>query len=163
MVALQGAEILIAPHQTGGCRTPSPRCMGVIDQALWHAREENTEAIEAEFRGSKGREWLLRWLPSRAHDNGMFLIFSNGVGIDGDEVRTGNAMILNPYGEILTETWAAADTMIVADLEAEHMRMNIGMRWIQSRCPDLYEPLAKPTGREMDTRTLRFKGIEEGI
>ena len=162
MVALQGAEILIAPHQTGGCRTPSPRCMGVIDHALWHAREENTEAIEAEFRGSKGREWLLRWLPSRAHDNGMFLIFSNGVGIDGDEVRTGNAMILNPYGEILAETWAAADTMIVADLEAEHMRMNIGMRWIQSRRPDLYEPLAKPTGREMDTRTVRFKGIEEG-
>ena len=162
MVALQGAEILIAPHQTGGCRTPSPRCMGVIDQALWHAREENTEAIEAEFRGSKGREWLLRWLPSRAHDNGMFLIFSNGVGIDGDEVRTGNAMILNPYGEILAETWAAADTMIVADLEAEHMRMNIGMRWIQSRRPDLYEPLIKPTGREMDTRTVRFKGIEEG-
>lgn len=162
MVALQGAEILIAPHQTGGCRTPSPRCMGVIDHALWHAREENTEAIEAEFRGSKGREWLLRWLPSRAHDNGMFLIFSNGVGIDGDEVRTGNAMILNPYGEILSETWAAADTMIVADLEAEHMRMNIGMRWIQSRRPDLYEPLAKTTGREMDTRTVRFKGIEEG-
>ena len=162
MVALQGAELLIAPHQTGGCRTPSPRCMGVIDQALWHAREENTEAIEVEFRGSKGREWLLRWLPSRAHDNGMFLIFSNGVGIDGDEVRTGNAMILNPYGEILAETWAAADTMIVADLEAEHMRMNIGMRWIQSRRPDLYEPLIKPTGREMDTRTVRFKGIEEG-
>ena len=82
--------------------------------------------------------------------------------IDGDEVRTGNAMILNPYGEILAETWAAADKMIVADLEAEHMRMNIGMRWIQSRRPDLYESLAKPTGREMDTRTVRFKGIEEG-
>ena len=96
IVALKGAEILIAPHQTGGCRTPSPRCMGVIDQALWHARRENPEAIEAEFYGSKGREWLLRWMPSRAHDNGMFLIFSNGVGIDGDEVRTGNAMVLNP-------------------------------------------------------------------
>ena len=24
--------------------------------------------------------WLMRWLPSRAHDNGMFLVFSNGVG-----------------------------------------------------------------------------------
>ena len=58
-------------------------------------------------------------------------------------------MILNPYGEILAETWAAADTMIVADLKAEHMRMNIGMRWIQSRRPDLYEPLAKPTGSEL--------------
>ena len=147
-VALQGAEILIAPHQTGGCRTPSPRCMGIIDQALWRNRENDPATIESEFRGSKGREWLLRWLPSRAHDNGMFLVFSNGVGIDGDEVRTGNAMILNPYGEILAETWAAADTMIVADLKAEHMRMNIGMRWIQSRRPDLYEPWpSRPAAR----------------
>ena len=161
IVALKGAEILIAPHQTGGCRTPSPRCMGVIDQALWHARRENPEAIEAEFCGSKGREWLLRWMPSRAHDNGMFLIFSNGVGIDGDEVRTGNAMVLNPYGEILAETWVAADKMIIADLEAEQLTMNVGMRWIQSRRPDLYGSLAKPTGREMDTRTVRFKGIEK--
>jgi len=160
IVALKGAEILIAPHQTGGCRTPSPRCMGVIDQALWHARRENPEAIEAEFYGSKGREWLLRWMPSRAHDNGMFLIFSNGVGIDGDEVRTGNAMILNPYGEILDETWVAADKMIIADLEAEQLTMNIGMRWIQSRRPDLYGSLVKPTGCEMDTRTVRFKGID---
>ena len=40
--------------------------------------------------------------------------------------------------------------------------MNIGMRWIQSRRPDLYEPLAKPIGREMDTRKVRFKGIEVG-
>ncbi len=161
IVALKGAEILIAPHQTGGCRTPSPRCMGVIDQALWHARRENPKAIEAEFYGSKGREWLLRWMPSRAHDNGMFLIFSNGVGIDGDEVRTGNAMIFNPYGEILAETWMADDKMIVADLEANQLTMNVGMRWIQTRRPNLYESLAKPTGREMDTRTVRFKGIEK--
>ena len=37
-------------------------------------------------------------MPSRAHDNGLFLIFSNGVGMDDNEVRTGNAMILDPYG-----------------------------------------------------------------
>jgi predicted amidohydrolase len=43
----------------------------------------------------------MRWLPSRAHDNGMFLIFSNGIGPDDDEIRTGNAMILDPYGEII--------------------------------------------------------------
>ena len=45
IVALKGAEILIAPHQTGGCRTPSPRCMGVIDQALWHARHEKPGGV----------------------------------------------------------------------------------------------------------------------
>ena len=156
IVALKGAEILIAPHQTGGCRTPSPRCMGVIDQALWHARQENPEAIEAEFYGSKGREWLLRWLPSRAHDNGMFLIFSNGVGLDDDEVRTGNAMILDPYGDLLAETWQAADAMVLADLKAETRRMCTGSRWIRSRRPELYSEIAKPTGREQDIRTVRF-------
>ena len=54
----------------------------------------------------------MRWLPSRAHDNGLFLIFSNGVGVDDDEVRTGNAMILDPYGRILVETCEAGDAMV---------------------------------------------------
>ena len=84
--------------------------MGLIDPALWHNRHENPEAIEAEFRGPKGRAWLMRWLPARAHDNGLFLLFSNGVGFDDGEVRTGNAMILDPYGEILAETWKAAES-----------------------------------------------------
>ncbi len=48
--------------------------MGQIDLTLWENRFEDPEAVEAEFRGPKGREWLLRWLPARAHDNGMFLI-----------------------------------------------------------------------------------------
>jgi len=69
ITALMGAEILLAPHQTGGCNSPSPRCMGVIDREIWDRRDENPAAIEAELKGPKGREWLLRWLPSRAHDN----------------------------------------------------------------------------------------------
>src|SRR3712207_8718020 len=56
----------------------------------------------------------------RSHDNGMFLLFSNGVGVDDDEVRTGNAMILDPYGEILVETGRAGDDMVVADRSEEH-------------------------------------------
>ncbi|OYW21652.1 MAG: acyltransferase, partial [Planctomycetales bacterium 12-60-4] len=109
VTALMGAEILLAPHQTGGCTNPSPRCMGRVDVELWENRHQNPAAIEAEFRGPKGRDWLMHWLPSRAHDNALFLIFSNGVGRDDDEVRTGNAMILDPYGDILAETWAAED------------------------------------------------------
>jgi N-carbamoylputrescine amidase len=105
ITALKGADILLAPHQTGGCDSRSPGAMGLIDPQLWHQRLENPQAIEEEFKGRKGREWLMRWLPARAHDNGMFLVFSNGVGLDDDEVRTGNAMILDPYGRILAETW----------------------------------------------------------
>lgn len=156
IVALKGAEILLAPHQTGGCKTPSPHCMGLIERSLWDNRKTNPQAIEAEFKGPKGRQWLLTWLPARAHDNGLFLIFSNGVGIDSDEVRTGNAMILDPYGRIIAETWKANNEMIVADLKATLRDNCTGIRWIKTRRPELYGQLAVPTGLEKDIRSVRF-------
>ena len=130
--------------------------MGRIDPELWQNREADPEAIEAEFKGPKGREWLMRWLPARAHDNGLFLIFSNGVGRDDDEVRTGGAMILDPYGDILAETWAAADAMVTADLDPTVRDMCTGQRWISTRRPELYGPLVERTGMERDTRAVRF-------
>ena len=100
-------------------------------------------------------------VPARAHDNGLFLIFSNGIGPDDDEIRTGNAMILDPYGRVLAETWKAGDDMVIADLDASLLDQATGRRWIRTRRPELYKPLAVPTGDEADTRTVRFdkKGI----
>jgi predicted amidohydrolase len=156
VTALAGAELLLAPHQTGGCNSGSPCAMGLVDRALWDNRHADPKAIEAEFHGEKGRGWLMRWLPARAHDNGIFLVFSNGVGPDDDEVRTGNAMILDPYGRILAETGRAADTMVIADLERGLRERATGVRWIQARRPELYAPLTERTGRERDTRAVRF-------
>ncbi len=156
ITALMGAEVLLAPHQTGGVKSRSPRAMGLIDPVLWERRQENPEAIEAEFRGPKGRGWLMRWLPARAHDNGMFLVFSNGVGQDDDEVRTGNAMILDPYGEILVETGRAADDMVIADLDPAVLPTSSGRRWLQARRPELYSPLCSATGQERNIRSVRF-------
>jgi predicted amidohydrolase len=158
MTALAGADILLAPHQTGGCDSPDANAMGRVDRALWENRHRDPERIEAELRGPKGRGWLMRWLPARAHDNGMFLVFSNGVGIDDDEVRTGNAMILDVYGRAIAETWRAADEMVMADLRASLRDRCTGVRWIGTRRPELYAPLAKATGKEVDTRTSRFDG-----
>ncbi len=155
--ALLGAEVLIAPHQTGGCRTRNPHLMGVIDRAVWDNRRTDPETIERELRGDKGRGWLMRWLPSRAHDNGMFLIFSNGIGVDDDEIRTGNAMILDPYGRILAETWKAGDDMVVAQLDASLLDNSTGRMWMAARRPELYGPLAVRTGRERQTRELKFE------
>jgi len=154
--ALQGAEILVAPHQTGGCHSGSPYAMGRIDPKLWEQRQEEPEAIESEFRGDKGRGWLMRWLPSRAHDNGLFLIFSNGVGVDDDEVRTGNAMMLDPYGRVICETWAPKNEMLVANLDAELRERCTGVRWLQARRPELYHALTQKTGQEKPTREVRF-------
>jgi len=135
--------------------------MGLVERSLWENRYKNPGAIEDEFKGPKGREWLLRWLPTRAHDNGLFLLFSNGVGVDDDEIRTGNAMIIDPYGRILSETWKADDFMVVADLDLSLLQENTGQRWIRTRRPELYGMLTKPTGLEQDTRAVRFdnKGV----
>lgn len=154
--ALRGVDVLIAPHQTGAVRSRNPHLMGLIERHVWENRHRDPAAIEREFRGDKGRGWLMRWLPSRAHDNGIFLIFSNGVGIDDDEIRTGNAMILDPYGRILAETCAAEDVMVVADLDGSLLEHATGRMWIRARRPELYGPLTVRTGRERSTREIKF-------
>jgi len=156
ITALQGAEVLLAPHQTGGCNSRSPFAMGPIDVALWQNRAAAPASLAAEFRGDKGRGWLMRWLPARAHDNGMFLVFANGVGQDDDEVRTGNAMILDPYGRILVESTQIENDLVIADLDSRLRERATGVRWLKARRPELYGPLTIPTGQEQDTRTVRF-------
>jgi predicted amidohydrolase len=157
ITALRGAEVLIAPHQTGGVRSKNPHLMGLIERRLWDNRHADPAAIEREFRGDKGRGWIMRWLPSRAHDNGLFLIFSNGVGVDDDEIRTGNAMILDPYGRTLAETCRAEDALVIADLDMSLLTNSTGRKWIRARRPELYTPLTTPTGLERDTRKLKFE------
>jgi predicted amidohydrolase len=103
----------------------------------------------------------MRWLPTRAHDNRLSLVFSNGIGVDDDEISTGNAIILDPSGRVLAETWTAGDDMVVADLDASLLEVSTDKRWIKTRRPELYEPLTASTGFKQDTRIVRFaqKGV----
>ena len=48
----------------------------------------------------------------------------------------------------------ADDDIVIADLDASLQKDCTGVRWIRSRRPDLYAPLAKPTGMEKNTRTI---------
>jgi len=154
--ALLGATVLLAPHQTGGTNSRSPRGMKPIPSTLWENRAADPAAIEAAFRGPHGRGWLMRWLPSRAHDNGLFIIFSNGVGPDDDEIRTGNAMIIDPYGAIIAETWSAGEAIVTAELDFGLVPLSTGRRWIRGRRPELYASLSQPQGNELDARAARF-------
>lgn len=154
--ALLGADILLAPHQTGGCDSRSPHAMGRINLEVWHQRHAHPERLEAEINGPKGREWLLRWLPARAHDNGLFLLFANGIGQDDDEVRTGNAMILDCYGRILAEAPRPEDALVISDLDLTLLDRCTGRRWMRGRRPELYGLLTQRTGRELSPREARF-------
>jgi predicted amidohydrolase len=73
--ALLGADIIFAPHVT--CCTPSAMPgRGYVDDSLWQNRATDPQALRKEFDGPKGREWLMRWLPARAYDNGVYYVYS---------------------------------------------------------------------------------------
>lgn len=154
--ALLGAELLLAPHQTGGTNSMSPLGMKHIPIHYWEERQAAPERLRQAFAGPNGRAWLMRWLPARAHDNGMFIVFSNGIGRDEDEVRTGHAMVLGPYGDVVAESASLEDDFVTADLDLEMVTTSSGRRWIRGRRPDLYHELTQRRGNEVSPREARF-------
>ena len=98
----------------------------------------------------------MRWLPSRAHDNGVFIAFANGVGEDSGEVRTGNAMLIDCYGRIINETWRAQDELVVGEFDLSLLERCTGRRWIRARRPELYHDLVISKGYELEPRDARF-------
>ena len=154
-VALLGATVLIAPHQTGGTDSRSPQGMKPIPAALWHNRQQDPGALADAVNGPHGRGWLMRWLPSRAHDNGIFVLFSNGIGPDDDEIRTGNAMVIDPYGRVVKEAPVADEAVVTADLDLDLLPLATGRRWLLGRRPELYGILTHTSGLERDARAAR--------
>ena len=71
-------------------------------------------------------------------------------------MRTGNAMILDPYGRIIAETWQARDMMVTATLDLSLIDKCTGQRWLRGRRPELYGVLTQTFGNELDAREARF-------
>jgi len=139
-VALSGAQILIAPHVTGGTPSPMPG-RGYIDTLLWENRHKDPVSIRKELSGPKGREWLMHWLPSRAYDNGIYLAFSNAIGMDHDHIVTGGAMILDPFGDILDESDELGNDIVMATCIPEKLKEAGGYRYRNARRPELYSEI----------------------
>jgi len=143
ITTMLGAEVIFAPHVTCGLESPMPG-RGKIERRLWEQRHADPVPLRMEFTGPKGRGWLLRWLPTRAYENGVYYVFSNPVGVDHDTIKTGNAMILDPFGEILAESHALGEDVVVALCTPEKLALSSGRRYIKARRPELYAKLAEP-------------------
>lgn len=138
--ALLGADIIFMPHVT--MCTPSTRPgAGYVDPRLWAERETDPTSLRIEFHGLKGREWLMKWLPARAYDNGIYAVFSNAIGMDDDQLKNGCSMILDPFGDILAECRELGDGLAIATLTPEKLRMAGGYRYRQARRPGLYRDI----------------------
>jgi predicted amidohydrolase len=137
---LLGADIIFMPHVT--MCTPSTRPgAGFVDPGLWERRVTDPTSLRLEFDGMKGRDWLMKWLPSRAYDNGIYVIFSNPIGMDDDQLKNGCSMIIDPFGDIIAECRTLGDDFITATITGEKLAFSGGHRYIKARRPDLYRDI----------------------
>lgn len=157
--ALLGAEVIFAPHVTG-CTPSSMPGRGYVAHELWEERQDNPDALREEFRGPKHRGWLMRWLPARAYDNGVYYAFSNPIGYDGEHLKGGNAMILDPYGELLAETNSFEADIATATLTRDKLQKAGGYRYRNARRPKLYRDILG-AGHKSDTTPYWMKSQDE--
>jgi predicted amidohydrolase len=137
---LLGADIIFMPHVT--MCTPSTRPgAGFVDPKLWANREADPTSLRLEFDGMKGRDWLMKWLPSRAYDNAVYVIFSNPIGMDDDQLKNGCSMIIDPFGDIVAECRSFDDSFVTASITPEKLIQAGGHRYIKARRPELYKDI----------------------
>lgn len=148
--AILGAEIIFAPHVTG-CTPSSMPARGYVADDLWQRRDLDPVPLRLEFDGPKGRGWLMRWLPARAYDNGVYYVFTNPIGYDGSHLKNGNSMILDPYGEILTEIKSFENDFSIATLTPDKLKLAGGFRYRNARRPELYRDII---GQENSSETI---------
>ena len=147
--SLLGADVIFAPHVTG-CTPSSMPGRGFVDDAFWQNRNDDPVPLRLEFDGPKGRGWLMRWLPARAFDNGVYYIFTNPIGYDGEHLKNGNSMILDPYGELLTEIKSFDNEITIGTLTADKLKLSGGFRYKNARRPELYRDII---GKENNSET----------
>ncbi|MGV3589388.1 MAG: nitrilase family protein [Adhaeribacter sp.] len=134
---LLGADIIFTPHVT--MCTPSTRPgAGFVEPKLWENRENDPTSLRLEFDGMKGRDWLLKWLPARAYDNGIYVVFSNPIGMDDDQLKNGCSMIIDPFGDVIAECRKLDNDIAIATMVPEKLKDAGGYRYKKARRPDLY-------------------------
>ena len=135
---LLGAELIFAPHVTG-CTPSAMPGRDYVDDKFWQNRENDPVSLRQEFEGPKGRGWLMRWLPARAYDNGVYYAFTNPIGYDGEQLKNGNSMIIDPYGEVLSEIKSFKNDITISKISKEKIKLSGGWRYKNARRPELYK------------------------
>lgn len=138
--SLLGAELIFAPHVTG-CTPSAMPGRDYVDDKYWQNKEEDPVSLRLEFDGPKGRRWLMRWLPARAYDNGVYYAFTNPIGYDGEHLKNGNSMIIDPYGEVMSEIRSFSDGITLATITKDKIPLAGGYRYKNARRPELYRDI----------------------
>ena len=87
------------------------------------------------------RAWLTKWLPSRAYDNAVYVVFSNPIGMDEDQLKNGCSMILDPFGDIVAECTNPGDDTATAVCTKANLSLAGGSRYMKARRPELHREI----------------------
>ena len=131
LVALQGAEVLIAPY--------------VWSVGPWGDRPDHAA------RNRAWKDYAGRTFPARAIDNGMFLVAINEYGPTSprEDTHFGNPVVLvySPLGQLIAQSPDEADdeVMVIAELDRELLRerRSQGVFHPRFRRPELYGLLSE--------------------
>ena len=111
------------------------------------------------FGDKSRRMWEIEFPVDAARFN-VFIGGSNRRGTEPpwNQEFFGASYFVGPNGRL--PRIDSPEELVVADLDANLLRMCTGRRWIKSRRPELYKSLAEPTGKEEDIRKVRFSQTE---
>jgi predicted amidohydrolase len=143
MTAMLGADVILAPHVTGCLPSPAPG-RGTVDPRIWHNRHRDPVPCRMEFDGPKGRGWIMKWLPARAWENGVYVVYANVLGVDGGTIKPGGSMVIDPFGEVVAECRSLDDEIVIATLVGENRKLASGESYIRARRPELYSSMVLP-------------------
>ena len=69
------------------------------------------------------------------------MVFTNPVGLDDDQVRNGNSMILDPNGDIIAECNTLGDDVVVGLCVPGKLETAMGRKHLAARRPELYRDI----------------------
>jgi len=131
ILALKGAEIILMPHAW--------TCKKIKNEGgfHWETAEER-------------RETIMRFIPSRAYDNRVFVIYLDQAGVVSEDVRfPGKSLILDPEGRVITESQGEGEQILYAILKGRDLEEIRSLRagrshfTLRLRRPELYKPLSE--------------------
>ena len=119
ILALKGAEVVLLPHANRKMIAADGRM--AFDGSEQEAPPEEVLRFQQELIDP--RPYPPRLHDLMARDNGVFAVFSDQVGFDGNSTHVGGAYVLAPDGAMLVHTEAGMESgMAVVDLDPTILR-----------------------------------------
>ncbi len=67
----------------------------------------------------------MKWLPARAYEIAVYVVFANLSGMDDDQLKNGCSMIIDSFGDVIAECTKLAEEFATAVWSPKKLRQAI--------------------------------------